>query len=134
MEIKPIRTEEEYRDALARLNDIWDAEPNTPESDELDVLAVLLEAYEEKHYPIDPPDPIEAIKFRMEQMGLTHEDMEPYIGRGARVSEVLSRKRRLSLDMIRKLNEKLLIPAEILIARYPLESQSMSPNQGRAIR
>ncbi|MBI4963695.1 MAG: DNA-binding protein [Desulfomonile tiedjei] len=129
MEIKPIRTEEEYRAALARLGDIWDAEPDTPESDELDVLSVLVEAYEDEHYPMDPPDPIEAIKFRMEQMGLTRKDLEPYIGSRGRVSEVLTRKRRLSLDMIRNLNEKLGIPAEVLIARYPLESGRESANQ-----
>jgi HTH-type transcriptional regulator/antitoxin HigA len=116
MEIKPIRTEEEYRSALARLGEVWDAEPGTPESDELDVLSVLVEAYEDEHYPMDPPDPIEAIKFRMDQMGLTRKDLEPYIGSRGRVSEVLARKRRLSLDMIRNLNEKLGIPAEVLIA------------------
>lgn len=129
MEIKPIRTEQEYRTALARLGEIWDAEPGTPESDELDVLSVLVEAYEDEHYPMDPPDPIEAIKFRMEQMGLSRKDLEPYIGSRSRVSEVLTRKRRLSLDMIRNLNEKLGIPAEVLIARYSLESGRESANQ-----
>jgi len=129
MEIKPIRTEPEYRAALVRLGEIWDAEPGTPESDELDVLSVLVEAYEDEHYPMDPPDPIEAIKFRMEQMGLSRKDLEPYIGSRSRVSEVLTRKRRLSLDMIRNLNEKLGIPAEVLIARYSLESGRESANQ-----
>jgi len=129
MEIKPIRTELEYRATLVRLGEIWDAEPGTPESDELDVLSVLVEAYEDEHYPMDPPDPIEAIKFRMEQMGLSRKDLEPYIGSRSRVSEVLTRKRRLSLDMIRNLNEKLGIPAEVLIARYSLESGRESANQ-----
>lgn len=126
MEIKPIHTEQEYQAALRRLEEVWEAEPGTPESDELDVLSVLVEAYEDEHYPIHPPDPIEAIKFRMEQMGLTRRDLEPYIGPRARVSEILTRKRKLSLDMIRKLNEKLGIPAEILIAKYLLQSKEAS--------
>jgi HTH-type transcriptional regulator/antitoxin HigA len=124
MDIKPIRTEEEYEVALARLEDIWDATAGTPESDELDVLSILVEAYEEEHHRIDPPDPIEAIKFRMEQMGLSTEDLERQIGSRTELSEVLTRKRSLSLDMIRNLNEKLGIPAEILIARYPLEGRN----------
>ncbi|MBI5247875.1 MAG: helix-turn-helix domain-containing protein [Desulfomonile tiedjei] len=134
MGIRPIHTEEDYRAALARLENIWDAEPSTPESDELDVLALLVEAYEEEHYPIDPPDPIDAIKFRMEQIGLTRRDLEQCIGSRARVSEVLSRKRRLSLDMIRKLNEKLGIPAEILIAEYPLRSEKTPPDNNQEVR
>jgi len=133
MNVKPIRTEEEYRAALARLEEIWNAEPSTPESDELDVLAVLVEAYEDEHFPMDPPDPIEAIKFRMEQMGLTLKDLEPYIGSRARVSQVLTRKRGLSLDMIRNLNEKLGIPAEVLIARYQLDSATV-PNRSQGAR
>jgi HTH-type transcriptional regulator / antitoxin HigA len=126
LEIKPIRTEQEHRAALRRLEEVWEAEPGTPESDELDVHSVLIEAYEDEHYPIDPPDPIKAIKFRMEQMGLTQRDLEPYIGSGDRVSEILTRKRKLNLEMIRNLNEKLGIPAEVLIARYPLKSQRAS--------
>jgi HTH-type transcriptional regulator / antitoxin HigA len=122
MEIKPIRTEADYRAALARVEEIWDAEAGTPESDELDVLSVLIEVYEEEHYPMDPPDPIDAIKFRMDQMGLARKDLEPCIGSRSRVSEVLTRRRGLSLVMIRKLNAKLGIPAEVLIAGYPLES------------
>jgi HTH-type transcriptional regulator/antitoxin HigA len=132
LEVKPIRTKEEFQVALKRLEDIWDAEPGSPESDELDVLSVLVEAYEEKHYPLDPPDPIEAIKFRMEQMGRTLKDLEPYIGSSAGVSEVLARKTGLSLDMIRNLNEKLGISAEILIARYPLESPNGLSGQNTA--
>ena len=95
MDIKPIRTEEEYEIALARLEKIWDAEPGTPESDELDVLSVLVEAYEEEHHRIEPPDPIEAIKFRMEQMGLSIQDLEPQIGSRSEVSEVLHEREAL---------------------------------------
>jgi HTH-type transcriptional regulator / antitoxin HigA len=134
MDIRPIRTEEEYEHALARLEEIWDAERETPESDELDVLSVLVEAYEEEHYRIDPPDPIDAIKFRMEQMGLSIRDLEPQIGSRAEVSEVLTRKRSLSLDMIRNLNEKLGIPAEVLIAKYPLEGREARPEQSQEAR
>ena len=134
MDIKPIHTEEQYRAALARLQEIWDAEPETPESDELDVLSILVEAYEEERHPIGTPDPIEAIKFRMEQMGLTRKDLEPHIGSRARVSEVLTRRRGLSLDMIRRLNEKLGIPAEVLIAKYPLDTQRASIDDGQEAR
>lgn len=121
MDVKPIRTEKDYNTALARIEEIWNAEPGTQESDELDVLAILVEAYEEEYYPIDPPDPIEAIKFRMEQMGLTRKDLEPFIGHRGRVAEVLNRKRGLSLDMIRNLSEGLGIPADVLIEKYPLQ-------------
>jgi len=122
MDIRPIRTEEDYDTALARIEEIWDAEPGTQESDELDLLSILVEAYEEEHHPIDPPDPIEAIKFRMEQMGLTRKDLEPFIGHRGRVAEVLNRKRGLSIDMIRNLSEGLGIPADVLIEKYPLQS------------
>lgn len=123
MHIEPVRTEEDYDAALARIEEIWDAGPGTPESDELDILAILVEAYEREHHPIDPPDPIEAIKFRMDQMGLTRKDLEPFIGHRGRVAEVLNRRRGLSLDMIRNLSEGLGIPAEVLIERYPLQSR-----------
>ena len=122
MDIKPIRTEADYEAALARIEEIWEAEPGTAESDELDVLSLLVEAYEEKHHPIPPPDPIEALKFRMEQMGLSRKDLEPFIGHRGRVAEVLNRKRRLSVEMIRRLNQGLGIPTEVLIAAYPLKS------------
>jgi HTH-type transcriptional regulator / antitoxin HigA len=118
MDIKPIRTETDYDAALARIEEIWNSEPGTPESDELDVLSVLVEDYEKKHHPIPPPDPIEAIKFRMEQMGLSRRDLEPYIGSRGRVAEVLNRKRGLSIEMIRNLSEGLGISAEVLVARY----------------
>lgn len=123
MDIKPIRTEEEYQDALARIDEIWDAEAGTSESDELDVLSILIEAYEEEHHPIDPPDPIEAIKFRMEQMGLRRKDLEPFIGHRGRVAEVLNRKRALSMNMIRNLSSGLGIPVEVLIVTYPLKGR-----------
>lgn len=125
MDVKPIRTEEDYEAALARIEQIWDAEAGTVESDELDILSILVEAYEEEHHPVDPPDPIEAIKFRMEQMGLTRKDLERYMGSRGRVAEVLSRKRRLSIDMIRRLNEGLGVPADVLIAKYPLRSENV---------
>lgn len=118
MDIKPVRTETDYDAALARIEEIWNSAPGTPESDELDVLSVLVEDYEKKHHPIPPPDPIEAIKFRMEQMGLSRRDLEPYIGSRGRVAEVLNRKRGLSIEMIRNLSEGLGISAEVLVAKY----------------
>lgn len=131
MDVRPIRTEDDYDAALARIEEIWDAEAGTPESDELDVLSVLVEAYEEEHHPIDPPDPIEAIKFRMEQMGLSRKDLEPFIGHRGRVAEVLNRKRGLSLDMIRNLTEGLGISTEVLVAKYDLESDKTLRNSKR---
>ena len=115
MQIQPVRTEEQYRQALQRIDELMDAKENTPEGDELDVLATLVEAYESKHFPIGLPDPVEAIKFHMEQNGLTPKDLAPYIGRTNRVYEILNRTRGLSLNMIRKLHEHLGIPADVLI-------------------
>ena len=120
MDIKPIKTESDYEAALAEIERLMGAELNTPEGDKLDVLTTLVETYEEKHYPIDPPDPIEAIIHEMESQGLTRKDLERYFGSRARVSEVLNRKRSLSLQMIRNLQEGLGISAEILIRPYPL--------------
>lgn len=120
MQIKPIKTEEDNRAALARIEQLWDVEPNTPEGDELEVLATLVDAFEEAHYPIDVPDPIEAIRFRMEQQGLEDKDLVPYLGQRSRVTEVLNRQRRLSIAMIRKLNEGLRIPLESLVKEYQL--------------
>lgn len=120
MNIKPIKTEEDNRAALARIAEIFDAEPNTPEGDELDVLATLVEAFEEAHYPIAPPDPIEAIKFRMEQQGLEDKDLVPFLGQRSRVTEILNRQRRLSISMIRKLHEGLKIPLDSLVKEYQL--------------
>jgi HTH-type transcriptional regulator/antitoxin HigA len=122
MDIKPVRTETDYDAALARIDEIWNSAPGTSESDELDVLSVLVEDYEKKHHPIPPPDPIEAIKFRMEQMGLSRRDLEPYIGSRGRVAEVLNRKRGLSIEMIRNLSEGLGISAEVLVAKYKQRS------------
>src|SRR6195256_3699540 len=113
--IKPIRTEKDYDAALAEVVRLWGAKRGTREGDRLDVLAPLIEVYEDQHYPMDPPDPIEAIKFRMEQQGLTRKDLEPLIGTRTRVAEVLNRKRNLSIGMIRRLHERLGISAEVLI-------------------
>ena len=113
--IRPIRSEKDYDSALVEVERLWGAKLGTPEGDRLDVLATLISAYEDVHYPMDPPDPIDAIQFRMEQQGLTRKDLEPLIGSRARVAEVLSRKRNLSIAMIRKLHKSLGISAEILI-------------------
>jgi HTH-type transcriptional regulator/antitoxin HigA len=115
MDIKPIKTDTDYRTALKEVETLMMAEPNTPEGEKLDVLVTLIEAYERKHFPLDLPDPIEAIKFEMEQKGLTIKDLEPMIGKSNRVYEVLNRKRSLTLKMIWKLHQKLGIPAESLI-------------------
>jgi HTH-type transcriptional regulator/antitoxin HigA len=115
MEIRPIKTEADYDAALAEIDQLWGAEEGTAEGDRLDVLLVLVDNYEAQHHPIAPPDPIEAIKFRMEQMNLTRKDLEPIIGSRARVSEIINRRRPLSLPMIRRLHESLHIPLECLI-------------------
>ena len=114
-EIKPIRTKRDYEAALTEIERLWGAKAKTPEGDRLDVLATLIDAYETEHYPMDPPDPIEAIRFRMEQQGISLKDLEPMIGTRARVAEVLNRKRNLSVEMIRKLHDELGISAEVLI-------------------
>lgn len=116
MNVKPIRTEADYAAAMARIDDLWGAEIGSPAGDELEVLAVLVGKYEDEHYPLPPSDPIEAIKFRMDQQGLTPRDLEPYIGSSGRVSEVLNRKRKLSLAMIKRLHDGLHIPYESLLA------------------
>ncbi len=115
MNIKPIKTDTDYRAALKEVESLMTAEFNTPEGEKLDVLVTLIEAYERKHFPLDLPDPIEAIKFEMEQKGLTIKDLEPMIGKSNRVYEVLNRKRALTLRMIQKLHQELGIPAESLI-------------------
>jgi HTH-type transcriptional regulator/antitoxin HigA len=114
-ELKPIRTSTDYETALAEIERLWGAKAGTPKGDRLDVLATLIDAYETRHFPFDRPDPIDAIKFRMEQIGLTRKDLEPLIGSRARVAEILNRRRSLSIDMIRRLNKQLDIPAGILI-------------------
>ncbi|MBP5443363.1 MAG: helix-turn-helix domain-containing protein [Treponema sp.] len=110
-----IKTEEEYANALERIEQLFDAKEGTPEADELELLSTLVELYEEEHFPIDAPDPVSAIKFRMEQEGLTNEDMAAYLGSKSRVSEIFSHRRNLSLSMIRKLVAGLHIPAEVLL-------------------
>ena len=115
MEIKPIKTRRDHKAALKRIEGLMDAKSGSREEDELDILATLVWAYEEKNYSIDPPDPITAIKFCMEQQGLTRADLEPYIGTRARVSEVLTGKRALSITMIRRLHRGLQIPLESLV-------------------
>ena len=114
-DLKPIRTEADHEAALAEAERLWGAKSGTPKGDRLDVLATLIEAYEAKHYPMDPPDPIEAIRFRMEQQGLTRKDLEPMIGTRNRIAEVLNRQRGLSIEMIRQLHDKLGISADVLI-------------------
>jgi HTH-type transcriptional regulator/antitoxin HigA len=114
-EIKPIRSEADYAEALSEVERLWGAPSGTLDGDRLDVLATLMDAYEDEHHPIDPPDPIEAIKFRMEQQGLTRKDLEAIIGTRTRVAEILNRRRGLSIAMIRRLHEKLGISAEVLI-------------------
>jgi len=114
-DLKPIRNEADYEDALAELERLWGAKSGTPRGDRLDVLATLIEAYEARHHPIDPPDPVEAIKFRMEQQGLTRKDLETIIGPRNRVADILNRRRGLSIEMIRRLHDKLGISADVLI-------------------
>ena len=121
MKIAPIRNEKDYQKALERLEDIFDAKKNTEEGDELEILSILIDRYENEHFPIGMPDPIEAIKFRMEQMGMKQKDLAEAVGFKSRVSEILSKKRKLTLDMVRKLNKTLHIPAEVL-ASYKLDS------------
>jgi HTH-type transcriptional regulator/antitoxin HigA len=118
MNVKPLRTNKDYQAALLRLDKIFDSKPGTPEGDELEILGILIEKYESEHYPIDFPDPIEAIKFRMEQIGYNQTDLANVIGFKSRVSEVLNKKRKLSLDMIRKISDALKIPTEVLIQEY----------------
>ena len=114
-EVRPIRSEADYEKSLAEVERLWGAKSGTPEGDRLDVIATLIDAYEAEHYPMEPPDPIEAIKFRMEQQGLTRKDLEPMIGTRTRVAEVLNRKRGLSISMIRRLHAHLGISADVLI-------------------
>jgi len=116
MEIRPIKTENDYNKSIQRIELLWGSVRDTPEGDELDLLCTLVESYEMAHYPIAPPDPVDAILFRMEQMGMTKSDMAKYLGSQSRVSEVLGRKRKLTLKMVKSLYKGLKIPAEILLA------------------
>lgn len=123
MDIQPIKTEKDYDAALQAIEELWDTKEGTPEGDRLEILITLVDAYEQKNHPIYPPDPVAAIEFHMDQNELTRVDLEQYIGTRARVSEVLNRKRGLSIEMIRNLHEGLGIPLESLIAR-PDESRA----------
>ena len=117
MDIRPIKTESDYEKVLARIAELMDAKLNSTEGDELEVRSTLVDAYESQHFPIEPADPVDAILIRMEQGGLERKDLEPYLGSRQRVSEILNRRRALSIDMIRRLHEGLKIPLENLIGR-----------------
>ena len=121
MNIKPIRTDKDYEEALQRVEALMDAKEGTTEFDELEILSTLIENYEAEHFSIDIPDPIEAIKFRMEQEGLKQKDVAKLFGNKVRVSEVLNKKRRLTLDMVRNLHDNLSIPYDSLLNRYELQ-------------
>ncbi len=124
MDIKPIKTKKDYDAALKEIERLFTSSPGTRQGDRLEVLAMLVEAYEEKHHKILPPDPIEAINYYMESRGLTRKDMEKYLGSRARVSEVLNRKRALTMEMIRCLHAGLGIPAEVLIKPYKIAKEA----------
>ncbi len=118
MTIKPIKTKKDYVAAMSRLEAIFDSKPDTPEGDELEVLGILVDSYEKQDHSIGYPDPIEAIKFRMEQMGYTQNDLAKVVGLKSRTSEILNKKRKLTLHMIRRLHEGLKIPTDVLIQSY----------------
>ncbi|MCL8009471.1 transcriptional regulator [Gelidibacter japonicus] len=123
MKLKPIKTDKDYRDALERLEIIFDAPINTKEGDEAEILSLLIENYENEHYPIDAPDPIEAIKIRMEELNMRQKDLVGIIGGKSRVSEILNRKKKLTVDMIRDLERILQISASVLVSNYQLEKK-----------
>jgi len=118
MKITPIKTEKDYQKALERLELVFDAKKGTEKGDELEILSILIDKYENEKFPIEMPDPIEAIKFRMEQMGMKQKDLVKLVGFKSRVSEIMNRKRKLTLDMIRKLNTALHIPTDVLVQDY----------------
>ena len=118
MTLKLLKTKKDYQSALKRLEIIFDAKPGTSQSNELEVLAILIEKYEDEHYPIGFPDPVEAIKFRMEQLGYNQSDLANFVGLKSRASEILNRKRKLTLEMIRNLHTTLNIPTDVLIQNY----------------
>lgn len=122
MEIKPIKTENDYDNALERLELIFDAAPNSKEGDEAEILSLIIDNYENKHYPIESPDPIEAIKIRMEEMNLKQKDLIGVIGGKSRVSEILNKKKRLTVEMIRELERTLNISASVLVNNYKLSN------------
>jgi len=131
MDIKPIKTEKEYEAALKEIERLFESDPGTPDGDRVEVLETLVEAYEDAHYPIPLPNPVEAILYYMESRGLTRADLEQYIGSRARVSEILNRKRPLTLSMIQRLHEGLGIPADVLVQSYELTTthSKTSPRQ-----
>jgi HTH-type transcriptional regulator / antitoxin HigA len=124
IEVKPIKTEADYDKVLAEIEQLFEAKPGTPEADRLEILTTLVEVYENRHYAIPLPDPVEAIYYYLESRGLSRRDLELYLGSRARVSEILNRKRPLSLDMIRRLHTGLGIPAEVLIQPYEMLQQA----------
>lgn len=134
MQIRPIRTEQDHRIAVARIEALMSAAPDTPEGDELEVLATLVDAYETKHDVMDAPDPMTAIQFRMEQKGLSRKDLEPFIGSRARVSEVLTGKRPLTLRMVRRVKDGLGISADLLIPPAPALNGNRSGSRVRAAK
>jgi HTH-type transcriptional regulator / antitoxin HigA len=124
MELRPIKTESDYQNALQEIEKLFDAEPNSPELDRLDILTTLVEAYEQQHYPIDAPDAISAILYYLEARGLSHQDLAASIGDREQVTAILNRQQPLNLDAIRRLNQDFGIPAEVLIKPYSLEKAS----------
>jgi HTH-type transcriptional regulator/antitoxin HigA len=139
MQIHPIRTEQDYRAAVARIEKLMSAAPDSPEGDELDVLATLVDAYEAKHHGMDAPDPVAAIQFRLEQLNLSRKDLEPMIGSRARVSEILTGKRSLTLEMVRRVRGGLGISADLLIASSPVAGRKRirldkAGSQGSALK
>ncbi len=134
MTLRTLKTEADYKEALAEIDSIFDAEINTPEGDRLDILALLVHAYEEQYYPIPAPDPVAALEYYMDSRGLSRRDLEPYLGSRARVAEVLNRKRGLSIEMIRRLHQGLGISADILIQPYSLSNQPPSNVSRKAAR
>ena len=124
MQIRPIKTKADHRAALKEIERLMEAQPGTPAGDRLEVLTTLVERYESQHEPIDPPDPVDALLYYMESRGLTRRDLEPYLGSRARVAEVLNRRRSLTIEMIRKLNEGLGISAEVLIRPYAVKGSA----------
>lgn len=134
MKLKIIRNEEMYEEALAFVSSLMDAKPGSRQEEELELWSLLIEQYEKEHHPIDDPDPIEAIRFRMDQLGLHRKDLEPFIGQKSKVSEVLNRKRPLSLPMIRSLHSCLGIPAAVLVREVTLATTKKSAATRASIR
>ena len=124
MQIRPIKTKADHRDALKEIERLMDARPGTPAGDRLEILTTLVDRYESRHEPIEPPDPIDALRYHMESRGLTRRDLEPFLGSRARVAEVLNRRRPLTIDMIRKLHEGLGISADVLIRPYTVRGSA----------